>query len=107
MLFASLFIFFAFITGFVMKHYGNGGINALSFVVGVTDIDPFILNLFQGKWNMESSILGIAVLNAVTSNNVLKMIYGSVLGVKEIRLKLITGFSILIALGILLSFVFH
>jgi len=79
----------------------------LSFVVGVTDIDPFILNLFQSKWNIENSVLVMAVLNAITSNNLLKMIYGLSFGDKSIRKPLITGFGVLIVLGLLMSFVFH
>ena len=107
LLFASLFIFFAVITGLVSKNYGTGGINVLSFLVGVTDIDPFILNLFQSKWNIENSIIVIAVLNAVSSNNLLKMIYGISLSDKSIRWQLIIGFGILIVLGLLMSYVFH
>ena len=79
----------------------------LSFVVGVTDIDPFILNLFQSKWNIENAVIITAVLNAVTSNNLLKMIYGIFLSDKSIRWLLITGFGILIVAGLLMSFVFH
>jgi uncharacterized membrane protein (DUF4010 family) len=107
LVFAALFVFFGLITGFVNTNYGNGGINVLSFVVGVTDIDPFILNLFQSKWNIENSLIFIAVLNAITSNNLLKMIYGVSFGNKSIRLHLIIGFGILIILGLLLSFVIH
>jgi uncharacterized membrane protein (DUF4010 family) len=107
LVFAALFIFFGFITGFINKMYGTGGINVLSFVVGVTDIDPFILNLFQSKWNIENSVLVMAVLNAITSNNLLKMIYGLSFGDKSIRKPLITGFGVLIVLGLLMSFVFH
>jgi uncharacterized membrane protein (DUF4010 family) len=107
LVFAALFIFFGFITGFINKMYGTGGINVLSFVVGVTDIDPFILNLFQSKWNIENQVLVMAVLNAITSNNLLKMIYGLSFGDKSIRKPLITGFGVLIVLGLLMSFVFH
>ena len=107
LVFAALFIFFGFITGFINKNYGTGGINALSFVVGVTDIDPFILNLFQSKLNIEISILVMAVLNAITSNNLLKMIYGLSFGNRSIRFPLITGFGILVVLGLLMSFVIH
>ena len=107
LVFAALFIFFGFITGFINKNYGTGGINALSFVVGVTDIDPFILNLFQSKLNIEISILVMAVLNAITSNNLLKMIYGLSFGSRSIRFPLITGFGILVVLGLLMSFVIH
>ncbi len=104
--FGALFIFFAFITGYVSRNYGTAGINTLSFVVGVTDIDPFIINLFQSKWNITETFLVIAVINASTSNNLLKMIYAITLGDRSVRMRLIAGFSILIVTGLLISFVF-
>ncbi len=107
LVFAALFIFFGIITGFINKMYGTGGLNVLSFIVGVTDIDPFILNLFQSKWNIDSTALVMAVLNAITSNNLLKMIYGLSFGDKLIHRQLIVGFGILIFLGLILSFVIH
>lgn len=106
LIFAALFIFFSFITGFVQENYGTGGINILSFIVGVTDIDPFILNLFQDKLTMADTVVVMAVLNAVTSNNLLKMIYGISLSDKSIRWQLIAGFGILIVLGLLMTFIF-
>ncbi|MDE2121055.1 MAG: DUF4010 domain-containing protein, partial [Betaproteobacteria bacterium] len=42
-LFAGLFVVFAALTGFVTTHFGIGGLNVLSFVVGLSDIDPFVL----------------------------------------------------------------
>ena len=105
-IFGALFIFFTFITGFVTKNYGTGGLNVLSLIVGVTDIDPFIMNLFQNKV-LVNSVVVMAVLNAISSNNLLKMIYGITLSDKSIRWQLITGFGILIVLGLLMSFVFH
>jgi uncharacterized membrane protein (DUF4010 family) len=106
LLFSSLFILFALITGFVNKTYGSSGINVLSFLVGITDIDPFIINLLQSKLNIADSFLVIAIVNATTSNNLLKMIYGITLGDKSLRKPLIAGFSILIIVGLILSFVF-
>jgi uncharacterized membrane protein (DUF4010 family) len=103
--FAALFIFFAFITGAIKTSYGTGGIRALSFVVGVTDIDPFILSLFQSKWNVADTFLVTAVINAASSNNLLKMIYGMALCDRSIRWKLGVGFGTLIVLGLLISFV--
>jgi uncharacterized membrane protein (DUF4010 family) len=102
--FAALFIFFAFITGYIKTNYGTGGINVLSFVVGVTDIDPFILSLFQSKWNVENTFLVTAVINAASSNNLLKMVYGVALCDRSIRWKLGVGFGSLIVLGLLISF---
>jgi len=106
-LFGGLFIFFAFITGYVSRVYGSNGISVLSLVVGVTDIDPFILNIFQSKWNVESVFLVSAVLNAISSNNLLKMIYGATLCDKSVRKPLIVSFSILIVIGLVLSFAVH
>jgi uncharacterized membrane protein (DUF4010 family) len=106
LIFAALFVFFDYITGMVNTYYGNSGISILSFVVGVTDIDPFILTLFQGKWTIESSVLGMAVINATTSNNLLKMIYGLSVGNKAMQKPLIVGFSILVAVGLIISLFF-
>jgi len=104
LIFAGLFILFGLITGYVNRNYGTGGINVLSFIVGVTDIDPFILNLFQSKWDIENAVLVMAVLNAITSNNALKLIYGITFGNKYIRKPLIIGFSILVVLGVVMAF---
>ena len=106
LIFAALFIFFAVITEFITKQYGSGGINVLSFIVGVTDIDPFILNLFQSKLNIADTVIVMAVVNAATSNNLLKMIYGIILCDRSLRRPLIIGFSILIVAGLVVSFVF-
>jgi uncharacterized membrane protein (DUF4010 family) len=104
LLFGALFILFTFVTGFVNQHYGQTGIKILSFIVGVTDIDPFIINLFQGHWNMSLNFIVIAIINASTSNNLLKMIYGLSLGDASMRKDLIIGFGILIILGLIFSF---
>ncbi len=106
LLFGALFIFFALVTGYVDKIYGENGIKVLSLVVGVTDIDPFILNLFQSKWDIGNSVITSAVIIATISNNLLKMIYGIVLGNKSTGHVLVIGFGILIAIGLLLAFAF-
>lgn len=106
LLFGTLFIAFVVLTGFVNKQYGTSGIKFLSFVVGVTDIDPFIMNIFQSKWSTTNGVLAAAVINAVTSNNLLKMIYSITLSKKSIRKPIIFGFSILIVIGLVASILF-
>ncbi|MEO8413222.1 MAG: DUF4010 domain-containing protein [Ginsengibacter sp.] len=106
LIFAALFIFFAVVTELVTQRYGSSGIHVLSFIVGVTDIDPFILNLFQSKLNIADSVIVTAVVNAATSNNLLKMIYATVLCDSSIRRLLFVGFSILIVTGLVISFGF-
>lgn len=107
LIFAGLFILFGMITVEVNKIYGTTGIHILSFLVGVTDIDPFILNIFQSKWNIENTILVTAVLNAITSNNLLKMIYAIIFGNTALCKPISVAFLILILLGLLMAFVVH
>ena len=105
LLFGILFVVFALVTGYVIKRFGGGGIHLLSIIVGVTDIDPFILNLMQGKWSIENSIIVFAILNAITSNNVLKFIYAYSMSDKGLRKGLIIGFGILIVSSVLLTLI--
>jgi uncharacterized membrane protein (DUF4010 family) len=100
LLFGVLFILFALITGFVVANYGAYGTKMLALVVGVTDINPFIINLFQGKWNLDATVITIAVLNAITSNILFQMIYAVFLSNKTLKKGIILGFSILIVAGI-------
>ncbi len=78
-LFAGLFVAFAAITDFVTNHYGANGLHLLSFVVGFSDIDPFILSLLDGKFQVSQSAIVSAVLIASGSNNLLKAGYAMVL----------------------------
>lgn len=105
LLFGTMFVLFAIITQQVVVNYGSSGIKILSWIVGVTDIDPFILNLFQGKWDVATPILAIAIINATTSNNILKMGYSLVLGNRSLRKKLFISFGILIAGGIVAALI--
>jgi len=100
LVFAVLFVFFGFLTKFVMQHYGLQGLNILSFIVGVTDIDPFLLSLFTGKYEFGLDVLAQASLIAITSNNFIKMLYGFVLGSPALRKPLAIGFAIVMAAGV-------
>ena len=102
-IFGLLFVIFAVITEFVSKEYGSTGITSLAFIVGVTDIDPFLLNLLQHKTGIEISTISLAILNATNSNNLVKMIYALSLGNRNNRKSFIIKFSILILSGLLLS----
>jgi len=96
-IFGLLFAFFSVLTDFVVKQYGNSGINILSLIVGVTDIDPFVLNLFQNGLNsLTLELIVRAVLLATASNNILKMIYAIILGGKSLRKPVLIGFLITI-----------
>ena len=101
LIFGFLFAFFSVLTDFVIKHYGDSGINILSLAVGVTDIDPFVLNLFQnGLKTLTLELIVRSVLLATSSNNILKMIYALVVGGKSIRKPVLIGFLITIAVSL-------
>ncbi|WP_457749799.1 MgtC/SapB family protein [Sulfurimonas sp.] len=74
-LFAFLFVAMIVLTHFVTKHYGTSGLEILSFVVGFTDIDPFILSILTGKFSIVSTQITAAIMIAAGSNNLLKAIY--------------------------------
>jgi uncharacterized membrane protein (DUF4010 family) len=101
-IFTILYVGFTFVTYFTINNFGKLGLNLLSFVVGVTDIDPFLLNLFQGKFDVGIEVIAAATLQAIISNNVLKMIYGIVISGKPLRRTLLIGFSVIIFVNIVL-----
>ncbi|NOX14961.1 MAG: DUF4010 domain-containing protein [Epsilonproteobacteria bacterium] len=77
-LFAFLFIFMASLTHFVLSRYGDLGLNILSFIVGFTDIDPFVLSILSSKFSVTASGATTAILIAAGSNNILKAFYSYV-----------------------------
>lgn len=98
--FALLYVFFSFITQYTLQNFGAKGLNLLSYIVGFTDIDPFLLNLFQGKYNVSHLLIAMATLQAILSNNILKMIYAKVFGNKILGKYILQGFGIIIIANI-------
>ena len=77
-LFAALFVLVSLVSGWVMNRYGQGGMDIFAAVVGVTDIDPFVLSIAQGSTAaMSVSGATTAILIASASNNMLKAIYAA------------------------------
>jgi uncharacterized membrane protein (DUF4010 family) len=77
-LFAALFIVISLVSNWAKAQFGTTGIYTLAAIVGVTDIDPFVLNLAQGGTSgMTDNALAAAILIAASSNNVLKAGYAA------------------------------
>ena len=104
LLFAFLFVLFAVLTKYVLNDFGTKGLNIFSFVVGVTDIDPFLMSLFTGKYQIALAAISKATLIAISSNNILKLGYALMLGSKAIRKPLIVGFSIIVLATVVLIY---
>ena len=78
LLFAFLFVAISLASTWVRSAYGEAGIYWLALLVGVTDIDPFVLSLAQGgAGGMALAPLGSAILIAASSNNILKAVYAA------------------------------
>ncbi len=101
LIFTALYITFSFITFEVVDRYGTTGLNILSYIVGLTDIDPFLINLFQGKFSVGIDAVAMATLQAVISNNVLKLLYGCFFAGRKSWIILVSGFIIIIAINII------
>jgi uncharacterized membrane protein (DUF4010 family) len=77
-IFAVLFVAVSIVSAVAKAQFGISGIYGLAAIVGVTDIDPFVLNLAQGGISgVQNSDLAAAVLIAASSNNVLKALYAA------------------------------
>ncbi len=77
-IFALLCVAVSVATVLVKSQLGISGIYALAAIVGVSDVDPFVLNLAQGGVpGVESAALAAAILIAASSNNILKAAYAA------------------------------
>jgi uncharacterized membrane protein (DUF4010 family) len=76
LVFALLLIVISVVSKWVAATAGAQGVYWLAAVVGVTDIDPFVLSLAQGgAATIGTLTAAIAIVIASSSNNVLKAIY--------------------------------
>ena len=76
LIFAALMVAISIVTTWVQAHLGRAGVFGLSAVVGVTDIDPFVLSLAQGGVDkLGLAVAALAIVIATSSNNVLKASY--------------------------------
>ncbi len=81
LLFALLFVVMMVITQQVIAHFGQAGLDLLSFGVGFTDIDPFVLSILNGRYEaVEPGQLAGAIVIAAGSNDLLKGLYAVSLG---------------------------
>jgi uncharacterized membrane protein (DUF4010 family) len=74
--FAVLFVVMTAVTQYVIVHFGHVGLNFLSFIVGFTDIDPFVLSVLTGHFkDITAQQVASAILIAAASDNLLKAMY--------------------------------
>jgi uncharacterized membrane protein (DUF4010 family) len=75
-LFALLFLAMLVITQLAVKYLGQAGVDTLAAIMGVTDVDPFIMGLTQAAGTSTAiNVAAGAILIAAASNNVIKGVY--------------------------------
>ncbi|MDR3607088.1 MAG: MgtC/SapB family protein [Oligoflexia bacterium] len=107
LLFAALFLGLFMLTHLILERMGSSGLYGLSFLTGITDVDPFILGLTQsaGQYTpVNTAIIGILI--AAASNNLAKGAYALGFSDRETGKLSFTLLAILAAVGIIPIFYF-
>ncbi|MGH9562923.1 MAG: DUF4010 domain-containing protein, partial [Terracidiphilus sp.] len=75
-LFGAIFIAMLVLTQLAVVHLGRGGVFGLAALMGLSDIDPFVLSLTQSAGTIASiSVASSAIVIAAASNYVAKAVY--------------------------------
>ena len=95
--FAALFLGMLVATQLAVTYLGKAGVNTLAAVMGVTDVDPFIMGMTQAAGSLTPlKVAAAAVLIAAASNNLVKGIYAFSLADRKTgvqSLALLTGLA--------------
>jgi uncharacterized membrane protein (DUF4010 family) len=99
LLFALIFTAMGALTLFARVYFGQAGIYGLAFLTGLSDVDPFVMNLTQsaGK-EVLPHIACVGIVIAIASNNLIKGVYawvGSSAAVKRQAPLLLIAFGLL------------
>jgi uncharacterized membrane protein (DUF4010 family) len=74
--FAGLFLVMLIATQLAVTYLGTAGVNTLAAIMGVSDVDPFIMGLTQAAGTLTPfKVAAAAVAIAAASNNIVKGIY--------------------------------
>lgn len=109
LIFACLFVIFTLVTHYTLLYAGTGGLTVLSFVAGLSDITPFVLNLLQGNTTIPATVVAAGSLQAIISSIFVNLCYAFFFSGrrKEIRPYLLGGFGVVIGSNVLLLLLFY
>lgn len=100
--FAVFFTLITILTNFISKNLGENYLSILSVLSGFSVIDPFLLSLLTGSYNISSEFIVKLALIAITSNNILKYIYILIFSNKFFSKKILFFYVSLIIAGLIL-----
>ena len=105
LIFAVLFAVVSVLTKYVLESFQDVGLRAMSFLVGFSDITPFVVSLLQGSFGIGQQPIVQAVIIASASNNVLKLAYTYLLGTRRTANLAAPGLLALVVLSLLYAVV--
>ena len=101
-LFALLFLTMIVATQIAVTYLGRVGINTLAAIMGVTDVDPFIMGMTQTAGTLTPlRVAASAVLIAAASNNIVKGIYAFSLADRKTGIQSLCLLASLAVLGLI------
>jgi uncharacterized membrane protein (DUF4010 family) len=105
--FAVLFVVISIASSWATQRFGSAGVYALAAIVGVSDIDPFVLNLAQPTAAQVAIDVAVgAILVATSSNNLVKVVYAIAYSGGRVRAVPVAALVLLAACGIGIAVVF-
>ena len=100
-LFALLFLVMLVATQLAITYLGKTGVNTLAAIMGITDVDPFIMGMTQAAGSLTSlKTATSAILIAAASNNLIKGIYSYSLADRRTGIESLSLLAGLAALGL-------
>ncbi len=100
--FAALFLAMLIATQLAVTYLGKAGVNTLAAIMGVTDVDPFIMGMTQAAGALTPlKVAAGAVLIAAASNNLVKGIYAYSLADRKTGAQGLALLATLAALGLI------
>ncbi len=84
LVFAMLFVVMLVVTNLAIEYLGNNGVYTLGLIMGVADVDPFIMGLTQSVPSLTpGAVAAVGILIATSANNAAKGFYAYTLASKE------------------------
>lgn len=100
--FAIFFLAMLVTTQLAVTYLGKAGVNILAAIMGVTDVDPFIMGMTQAAGTLTPlKVAATAVLIAAASNNLIKGIYSYSLADRKTGIQSLSFLIGLAAAGLL------
>ena len=98
LLFGGIFVAMVVLTAWAVVHLGQSGLFGLAAVMGVSDVDPFVLSLTQSAGAVTTlTLAAAAILIATASNNAVKACYAFTFGSRKTGIEsfgLLFGFAL-------------